>query len=884
VKKFLWIVLMSQMLSLVVLRGMEIFDNPPTAEIKVPYRSTPLHVPLYLLRLSKKYRGATGEIGTDLSKSKRQYTPDVVIGLFDFLKLFITPSGTQILPNQPEIDHFFAFHQPDKLDEFLDLLHYFDIEPLVLEYAHKSLVKIQFPPDEMVYIYPYDDLQFFTTIKEQLDAFQANDRRTDFFDPKQEPLLIDRIVHEKFNAVRQLLECCVVSGQVVQQLYYEQRKWVRAFFEKQPFSALHDFCGSLNYLVGPKLLLTLSCIEYAKRVKEMEVLDPLAEQITSDLVNGESYTSGMSHWFIDPVVQYIKGLIDIISIRELAKEGKSLSAFNDQLVEGWGIVYSPNGTMVSVWPHNMDRLFIDFSLGTVRQTGHKDRLLCDIFNHTGTVMASVTERIAPIILYTVTPSSLMVSPVTGLRSGALRCAFSADDTQLIVAGIDGWIVVYDMKHNKPIAEYNYGNNPIRSVDSHPHDNTMIAFAQKDRAYVVYPSFESSGETRVLLGNYKILDPGEDLEIITACAVTFTPDGERVIAVYELPEGQLCCVHYSAIDFTVQEKAFLAQPLEDITKISDVKIYTNAKRYVIIFGSNWAEAASCICVGTYGEQTFKELRTPAGLRERNYCISLCGDMLKYITCDSRSKNITYNSLHMRALQNDVEISMGGKALNVKPYWIFSAFTNDGTRLRVRTAQNKLSTLQLYTDDCIDFFDYCKIGQFSLKELHTLYRNYLAAARVKNISASDAFARLGQGMSDEFNREIKKCLPRKIALPYTVAEIPPYRGGSAEQQPQPISVQQEQGRMARWWAGMKNVRQQWGSQNVQRVVPATVPLGGANQPQVLPQQEVAEPEVEQPAVSGLVMRIIGRIGSIIMAPFRAVSWVAAGIWGLTLGRFF
>jgi hypothetical protein len=832
------------------------YDQGPTIPAYIG-ESKVYNVPLYLLPLSKKLQSLRSEPGIYMTTIFAKPSANVCIGVFDFLKLFIAKEGEKRTPSKDELDTVFKFKKSEFIKEFLDLLHALEVVPEIIKQAEELLVYLQFsdPVNDSgkQYIYPRYDLLFFTTLKDLLEQEQTDS------------IHVPRSTRAQLDAARDLLEYCMTSDAVVKQLHYHQRNKVREFFAKKDFSSLHDLLVCLDFLNGPTLLLKLTCAEYAQRVKNMDSLNA----ITATLPFGLAYD--MRSYFIDPVLQYIKGLGDIIKIENIEAE-KIVLPFSNNNSFNPLFISSLNSNIVAKVVSGGIR-FLNLITGTTYvSTKIRFGYMDNILDHKGTVMASIHKNDPIVVLHAITNEKRNARLVDIRKDRSIGeafpscCCFSPDDTQLIVGYDNGWLVVYDVKDGKTIAKHPYfETGTITSVACHPHDNTMIALTCGRSALVVYPHVDQYGQITERLGLQKFLD-NVALQSITRKAhkIIFTPDGEHIIVFYELRKGGICCTQYSAIDFSMQCSTGVQKTPNKNNDII-VRMYSNNTRYVV-HRRSYDEGS--IYTGAIGSMTLHDCGVS------NY-MSLCGDLLKYVGFD--------NVLELSSLQGErylLKSTSDISSIVDQPYAIFSCFNEDGTKLKVCTDEHTITTLQLYNDCWIRFFTYIQTHSFSLQELHTLYKNYLkilarrtiipatedSEEEVVNIPTDQVFAQLIEGMSDDFKQEVQRCIkivPKKKAIApkpalSVLASWAKQRlglgGGPAQLPPelQPLEAP---------------------APPIQQVVQAQ-----NNQPPIIqvPEVPVVEQRQGKPEVPGFFTRTLNFVGSIITAPFRFVGWITRGIW--------
>jgi WD40 repeat protein len=756
----------------------------------------------------------------------------------------------------------------------------------------EPMVTLQFPDDktkldksqranaktisEMVYRYSRSDVIHFALINDMLEDLGTAASDT--------PIPIHNTQRKYFDLALSLVKICFEGNNTIPKpLHYKQRMRIREWFKGKSLDDLCDILQCLNYASGPDLLKDLILKECVAKMKKMPTLDPLLNSIFRDLVNK------MRPWFVNPILQYIKGLPDIMLYKKKVEKKVSIDLTGLDINNRSKIIYSEDGTLLASFNRQTNSLSF-INLASAKRYDFPNTYLgfgtVPSFDHENRYFVYLTE--IPIKLYPIVSGQVIDIPHATKRPPTKEgekegeeigvkvptcCAFSSDDTQLVVGYTSGSIIAYDIENKTAFASYLANENSVKSVVYHPHDNTMIAFVAEKEIYIIYPYVDNEGEIISLFGSKKSLIP----DGAKALSVAFTPDGEHIVAAYQSNDDKIYSVYYS-IDENFSEKTTTTSQIK-YPNIINTKIDANDQRYVI----NVRQAASnTVLTGTMGSSTLV-----VALQNVNE-LFLCGNLLKYIITMPWETKVRLSSL----------ISDKWHQLTVAPigYRQSSCFIDDGTKVCMLTrsviGHDSVTTFQLYDDLKISFFNFLNNHQFKLQELHTLYQNYLNFAGEKNLPVRQVFETLKTGMSAEFGKEIDKCFPGdypSLGEPVAtypkapVTELAPIQAmfrtlfGSSQQLAQPPPFRHPVRSQRNQPAAPVVAIQQAPGVEQQPAIPALAQPQG-NEQVIQPQPVVVPPPVvQQPQQQGIMSWAV----SWLTAPFRYVGSLAARMWYAVFG---
>jgi hypothetical protein len=711
----------------------------------------------------------------DIAKRYEPIKP-ILLQAIKLLKLYITTEG-EIKPieeiSDKDLDFFWSFESTQNIANIIGVLVALNIDDHILTLIKKKLIILQFPDDPSTnqnnFIYPLYDMQFFTTIHNMIEAL-GNEEAV---------IPIHNITKWQLEQSRHLVELFLVNGGISAQTHYIQRKRINDFLDdidKINIRFLIDLALGLSYLDADTIITKQVCYEYAQRIKKIVTLTndlTLSTQqnslkevpLTADLINGLSYENGIAHFFIDPLLQYLKGMISIINIKEIEKEEPVLSTIQ----EGIYLIDSPyaklKGNIIDIHTTNNERYFYNLLNSTKFDHTNAKTGRNVVLNSTQTLCAS-ESTLARVLIQNIddpmqekyiVDDDIKNFKVTDEDIIPTTYRFTPDDTKLIVGYNNGFLAVYNIEDQKTIAkEHSWGTASIISVVCHPYDDSMLLFTQKDKAGITYPSADKISIIN-LFGHIKIFNFEQPVQV---CTATFTPDGEHILIAYVTTSNQLICDQYNAINF--QQEFHRSHSIKPGTR--HIKIDSNITRYLIQVRGTY----QTIITGNIDSDTFKIWSEESIIISND--VFLYGDILKYMLRSFTGSDL-YN-FHLYSLQkyqgthNILSFYHDPKWQTYLKFKIFSCFNKDQTRCVIRSSPTTLSTWQLYDDCWLQVFKYVQTAKFNIQELHTLYRKYIAIKHLSGPSGADILAELSreqkEGMKgiNELIMMINNCLyPKK-----------------------------------------------------------------------------------------------------------------------------
>jgi hypothetical protein len=696
---------------------------------------------------------------------------------------FFTYNNSNELAVLPNLDTYLSGKKVDVVENIIQILNGVGIKAEVLDeikrMRNNDLIRVKFPDDK------HDSTSEYFFLKKYIPCSRVIQDMSDDLKVAA-PISLPNIQYASLRDILTLLGYCFLPGTFPEQLYYEQRKSIHEFLRGPIFSisnhvtsSFHDLVFTIHHLGINPVLCSIVDKEYVRQIKKQKQFDISreTEEQLKDAVHGAGYETSLRRWFIDPILTCLKALAPINL--ELLDGGDRDFSVDEKMDSGSGETFhAPNAPIVAVV--KTDNLyFINLASGTstavqLKGAGNPSEIV-GTFSHDNTMVALMGRD--AIILYSETQKMLhTINP----NEAATCCTFGPRDKELIVGFQDGSIAIYNTETAAIIASATYASEPITSIACHPDDSSTIVFTAGTGAWVVFSGIQRNPTKIYSFENRKELISTaniRDASIKRTLAVTFTPDGEFIICVALTTDGKIVFYKFTTDEFFLQEEiesvimeggfgpAFrkISPPPEPQTPslqektlqtadiihqdIEIIKTNMFINQYLSTISFQFFDKAVMFFSSIENEIHFYEPAMPFANSPL-----VCGLLLGHSRLWLKKFTLIIQSALTKKSASKVY-----STTEKKQYLNFVAFSQDGNSLYIRHLHDKIGTVSLYQAHWIEFFKYMQATKFSLKELHTLYRNFLS---VKNKTDLQQFMNmLPTGMSDEFTKRIAMCFNKE-----------------------------------------------------------------------------------------------------------------------------